>query len=185
MAGPKNDRPLSTTKTMTNCLLCGKELTNRESIERGIGPDCAGTMRRDVANRNLMEPIFTYHFIGDICVLEDRSDGEEAPSLTNAIERAVMSITDECGFVPRHIIYLDADKHWDAVRVRGGHASEFKTLGHKGKPCTDMTEAINRYVERYFEEHDKIEYPEEKDGEEDEKKVQDHLCRPTLDLQDV
>ena len=135
------------------CVICGRQLKNPDSIERGKGEACV----RKYASFTLKEseksqkgapysttPKYSYKiFIVEgkpVAVVIDESDGCACPSVTNAIE----TVAEELGVCD--VIYRDTTGQWDYWNATSG----FAPLGENGKPTRNMGRAIEIALFRYL-----------------------------------
>lgn len=146
---------------MEVCAICGKELTNPRSIERGIGPDClskVGTPNielkkrmRDMFQGN--EPRFTYSAMNGVIVITDLYDpAYPTMTVTTGIDGVISNIVKESFGKPEIIdkipvIYRDTSGDYDMVMTVGGKFSQIVSLGG----VTDLNKAIKLARERHGE----------------------------------
>lgn len=109
---------------MTNCMCCGRELSDPRSVELGIGPICAmsrKTREKDKRDGNMFGHRAQYSWGIDGNVLWLKDDGTECRSLTNDLENCLTEIAGELKggktLLDYRIIYRDSTSIWDAVRV--------------------------------------------------------------------
>lgn len=105
----------------SSCKICGKTLTDKISIELGIGPVCRISNKRDMHKEktgNIFEERakFTYHVIDDVICISERKGMK---TLTNDMDNALRDILDDVGaekMARCKVIYKDSDGVWDGVK---------------------------------------------------------------------
>ena len=89
---------------MVNCSICGRELTNEESVIRGIGPVCRNTILERNRFYNQKVCTYTLEFLEDqkICLIIEKPHpkGEPEISLTNCIEYVLQEIATGYNLCP-------------------------------------------------------------------------------------
>ena len=103
------------------CRICGKSLSDPVSIERGIGPECAGKYKRsEHADKtgNLFATRAEYSWGVDGLVLWIQ-DENGAKSVTNDIEFVLGDIFDSLGseLFTKLVMYRDYMSIWDGIRL--------------------------------------------------------------------
>lgn len=108
-------------KSESRCRICGKLLTDPVSVERGIGPECAGKYKRSehadkTGNLFATRAQYSWGVDGHILWIQDE---EGAKSLTNDIEFVLGDIYDQIGqdVLKKLIMYRDSMHIWDGVRL--------------------------------------------------------------------
>lgn len=127
------------------CKICGKPLSNPESIERGMGEVCAGRLNKfrhhTKSHNDSFDTDYSYDII-DIAGVRVALiiDNDKGRSVTNAIEKICQDIRVE------HAIYRDTLGTWDYWSPATG----FQTLALNGIPTKDMNDAVKIAEARIF-----------------------------------
>lgn len=110
----------------TTCAICHRALSDPASVERGIGPICAGTFARPRGGDMFNGPRSSYEIRqvdGDFVWIVDL-DLEGARSVTNDAELVVAELAKVYG--DRRIIYRDSMGNWDELQHDGERFTGFR-----------------------------------------------------------
>lgn len=124
-------------KAGDSCRVCGRQLKNPESRDRGVGPVCGGGFKKSIRKRKDKETLdmfnaeFEYRFRDKVLVIYDLNRG--ARSVTNDMENVLKNISKEN---PGReidsrtlIVYQDSMGRFDGVKwLKSQDRAEFIAL---------------------------------------------------------
>lgn len=124
------------------CGICGRPLTNAASIERGIGPVCAGGGHPATKETENMRSRYTAEVeeLAGVKAIVIRDTGHnETRSVTNDAERVIADLAERGFPLTLPVIYQDSSGRWDGMTVSAGAFESFYALN---KPnSTDYADA--------------------------------------------
>lgn len=126
---------------MTNCSMCGRELTNDKSVIRGIGPICRAKVLEEINHNHRKVCDYRVEFLNEekICIIHEIADPENPKiSLTNCIEYVIDEIVKGYKLCPDIWSFVEHSQwkpnlfggyeEWDLVSVKEN--VEWKYLWH-------------------------------------------------------
>jgi hypothetical protein len=149
---------------MTNCEICGRELTQDVSVTRGIGPICWAKRLKDKAER-WKHPVghpqaqhasrYRVELLHDhrICIIHEViQDGDVRTSLTNSIEYVLDQVIEEHGLSIHTWSFVQhtkggnlfGDYHdWDIVDMPDGQGIRWRYIWHS-EAQSDKVKSFNQ-----------------------------------------
>ncbi|CAH2606312.1 conserved protein of unknown function (plasmid) [Rhodovastum atsumiense] len=126
------------------CGICGRALKNPASIERSIGPVCAGSAHPKTTSKEAEEMRARYttevETVLGIAAITIRDTGHDSTkSVTNDAERVVLDLRERGFKLNMPVIYCDSMGRWDGLTIRNGVFAGFYPLNSPGS--TDYKEA--------------------------------------------
>ncbi|GAB2571995.1 DUF6011 domain-containing protein [Spirosoma areae] len=140
-------------KSDSRCRICGKLLTDPVSVERGIGPECAGKYKRSehadkTGNLFAHRAEYSWGVDGHILWIQDE---EGAKSVTNDIEFVMGDIFDAIGqqLFNKLIMYRDSMHIWDGVRLANRDCYVGITAGNERSSRVDIDDFFSIHETDY------------------------------------
>lgn len=127
---------------MAKCNICGKPLTDEDSIRRGVGPVCASKIYKMIHNKrsNICEYTVNIDYDDKIIIINEIYDRQiPKMSLTNCIEYVVAEVCETFEICPNDWTFiehstgrdlLDTYNHYDLINTIDKTKSLWSYLWH-------------------------------------------------------
>jgi len=125
-----------------NCKVCGKPLTDLNSILMGMGPVCGGRYsisKKKKSAKEQGELMFDNHAVFAVCdetddfvYIQDRGRQLNCKTITNNVSWVLSELDDLIeNFESKRLFYMDSDGRIDEIVHNGKYFVQFKA-GHEG-----------------------------------------------------